>query len=160
MTHYTQKYQRKMLLLEILLVICATFIAILTAMYVGVVNEPQEMLSPVLEPVRALEAVNRPYSLYKHIYDEAYIFGIEPDYVYCIVQKESGFDKNAVGDSGLAHGLGQFHLPTWKSFRKQMGKSQEDTRFSAYDSIETLVWGLTKDYDSHWTASRYCQELK
>jgi soluble lytic murein transglycosylase-like protein len=82
-------------------------------------------------------------------YSEKY--QVRADLVRCIIFNESGFRATAVGDSGKAVGLAQFHLGTWQSFRKQMGESQEDLRKDPEESIKTLVWALSQGYNNHWT---------
>jgi hypothetical protein len=152
---------RRSLVIQLLIVLFGTLAAILTVVLFWRDRSPQVFLKPFVEDVEALETVvEKPYSLFRHLETECGWRGINPDYCFCIAFRESGFRENAIGDSGLARGIFQFHLPTWQSFRKQMGESTKDTRISAYDSIQTFAWALSKGYDAHWTASRYCQEFK
>ena len=82
-------------------------------------------------------------------YSERY--SVRASLVRCIIFKESSNNANAVGDKGKAVGCAQFHLPTFQSFRKQMGESQEDTRTNPDHSIATLSWALSKGLGNHWT---------
>jgi len=79
------------------------------------------------------------------------IYKVDEKYARCIIFKESSYNPAAVGDGGKAVGLVQFHLPTWKRFRKMMGKPQTDTRFVAEDALDTFFWALSKGYDRHWS---------
>lgn len=158
---YEEKYQSKVAFLSVLCLLLGTLVAILVVRLFVATNEPEELIIPFVKDVEAVETVREtPYSVFRHIETECYIYGISPDYCFCIIQKESNFKANSVGDSGKAVGIAQFWKGTWESMRKQMGASTKDTRISAYDSIQTFAWALSKGYDSHWTASRYCQEFK
>ena len=81
----------------------------------------------------------------------ASLYGVDVDLVACIVQEESGGNPLATGDHGLAHGLAQFHLPTWRMFRRQMGLSVIDQRENPEEAIRTLVWALKHNKGVHWT---------
>lgn len=84
-----------------------------------------------------------------HYYSARY--GVEPYLVACILEKESNFNPQAIGDNGKAVGMAQFHLGTFKMFRKKMGLSQEDLRTDKAESIKVLCWALSRGYGSHWT---------
>lgn len=81
----------------------------------------------------------------------ASFYKVDEDLVGCIVQEESRGNPLAVGDSGKAVGVAQFHLPTWKMFREKMGLSTIDQRNNANEAIRTLTWALSNGYGYHWT---------
>jgi hypothetical protein len=57
-----------------------------------------------------------------------------------IVGTESGGDNNAVGDGGLAHGVYQFHDPTWQKYAKNVpGASQYSRASQASPELQQAV---------------------
>lgn len=88
-------------------------------------------------------------------------YKVERDLMRCIVQRESGFKQYAVGDSGLAVGPAQFHLATYRSFRRLMGKDTQDQRTDQRTewttSLETLAWGLATGRERNWSTFEYCR---
>ena len=90
-----------------------------------------------------------------YFYSEKY--SVNPQMVSCIIEKESSWNAQAIGDSGLALGLAQFHRGTYIRFRKKMGLSAKDERTDKAEAIKTLVWGLSQGLGSHWTAYGRCR---
>ena len=78
-------------------------------------------------------------------------YKVNPMLTECILFHESGFRPQAVGDSGKAVGIAQFHYPTWKMFRNKMGLSEVDLRTNPEESIRTLCWALSEGYANHWS---------
>lgn len=74
------------------------------------------------------------------------VYGVSIDR---IAKCESGYNQSAIGDKGKAHGMFQYHQPTFDSFAKQIGKQMD--RENVYDQIEMTAWAFSKGYASHWT---------
>src|SRR4030042_3846432 len=85
---------------------------------------------------------------YIQTYSEQY--QVSASLVRCIIWKESTNNPNAVGSAG-EQGLAQFKLSTWRSFRKQMGESQEVSPFNPEEAIKTLCFALSKGWGYHWS---------
>ena len=118
--------------------------------YSGVLNNSvfvqiQPIPTPTPEEIKVEETIDELILYYS---DK---FGVDADYIRCIVWFESRNDAEAVGDSGKAVGLCQFHLGTFLGFRKQMGLSQEDLRRDKAESVKVLAWAIQKNYDHHWS---------
>lgn len=60
------------------------------------------------------------------------------------IMRESGFRANAVGDSGYAYGLGQWHPNRQAVFKKQFGK--DITSATADEQLEFFNWELNNTY--------------
>lgn len=86
-------------------------------------------------------------------YSEQY--SVRASLVRCIIFKESSNNANAVGSAG-EQGRAQFLPSTWRSFRKQMGESQEVSPFNPEEAVKTLSWGIANGYAHHWTTYRRC----
>jgi hypothetical protein len=84
-------------------------------------------------------------------------YGVSVRYLTCIAREESRFNSEAVGDSGKARGVYQFHLGTWQSFRRQMGLSTEDLRTDEEEATRTTAWAISKNLDGHWSVADECQ---
>jgi cell division protein FtsB len=84
------------------------------------------------------------------------IYGVDQLLVQCIVANESSGRAEAVGDSGLAVGVSQYHLATFLGHRKQMGLSQEDLRTDIEASIQAMCWSISNGGIGNWTARWKC----
>lgn len=76
--------------------------------------------------------------------------------VECIVWNESGGRDEAVGDSGAARGVAQYHLATFLGHRRQMGLSQEDLRTDTESSIQAMLFSISRGGIGNWTARHKC----
>jgi soluble lytic murein transglycosylase-like protein len=79
-------------------------------------------------------------------------YGGNYDELYNVIQCESNWNHRAVGDSGLAFSLAQFHKQTFNSF-KEMAKMDLDY-YNPFDQIELMVWSFSKGLQNHWTCHR------
>ena len=86
-------------------------------------------------------------------YSEQY--SVSPSLVKCIIWYESTNNPDAVGSAG-EQGLAQFLPPTWRSFRKQMGESQEVSPFNPEEAVKTLAFALSKGWGYHWSVYGKC----
>ncbi len=129
-------------------------------------TEPRQIISPVpivkaqeLQP-EVLPAPTpikeQPKTIPEMIINYSEEYKVDPLLVSCILFNESSYNPNATGDSGKAKGISQFHLATFKNFRRLMGKSQEDLRLNPEASIETLCWALSTGRGYHWSVFKGC----
>lgn len=77
-------------------------------------------------------------------------FGVDPVIALLVVEYESSWNPEAVGDSGAAVGLYQWHLPSWELVRKHMGASLEDLRSSPVESTITTMYAWKRMGLQHW----------
>lgn len=63
---------------------------------------------------------------------------------------ESSWDPKAIGDSGKAYSLAQFHKPTFESFKKE-SQMYELSYENPKDQITLLVWAFNNRKQNHWT---------
>jgi hypothetical protein len=73
--------------------------------------------------------------------------------VECIILHESGGRDEAVGDSGNAKGVAQYHLATFMGHRRQMGLSQDDLRTDTEASIQAMAFSISHGGIGNWTVS-------
>ena len=68
-----------------------------------------------------------------------------------VAKCESTFNQKAIGDSGRANGIFQYHKPTFDRFSKLMG--EELDYHSANDQAKLTAYIFTRypQYRSHWT---------
>jgi hypothetical protein len=86
--------------------------------------------------------------------------GVNPDYAACIVERESAWDAQAVGDTHLREpsvGLWQWRLESWRHVRARMGRSTEDRRHEPVEATVTALWWIKRGYGHWWSAARYCE---
>jgi len=77
-------------------------------------------------------------------------------FMQCIVFKESGGRDEAVGDSGKAIGVAQYHLATFLGHRKQMGLTQVDLRKDTEASIQAMMFSVGRGGVGNWSARVKC----
>lgn len=87
-------------------------------------------------------------------YSERY--SVSSSLVRCIIWFESSNNPDAVGSAG-EQGLCQFKLSTWRSFRRQMGESEEASPFNPEEAVKTLSFALSKGLGYHWTTYGRCR---
>jgi len=132
-------------------------------------TEPREIISPV-PIVKAKETSGEvlptpipsqkqviPKTIPEMIIEYSEKYQVDPLLVSCILENESHFRPEAIGDNGLAVGIAQFHLNTFKTFRRLMGETGKDLRTNPEESIKILCWALSTGRGYHWTAYRRCK---
>ncbi len=67
------------------------------------------------------------------------------DIAYC----ESEYKPTALGDSGKAYGIYQFHKNTFNLFSKEKGEVLD--YYNTEDNIKLAIWALANDKENHWT---------
>jgi soluble lytic murein transglycosylase-like protein len=104
---------------------------------------------------------NRPYEKpYKKLLVDYFSekYGVLPELVNCLIERESGFNEFAIGDQGQAVGLIQAHPYFWRAYRQRMGEDIDlSLRTNPVASIETMCYVLSKGGESNWTTFKYCQ---
>lgn len=86
-------------------------------------------------------------SFYADAYD------VDEDTALSVARCESEFKTTAVGDSGRAYGVYQFHEPTFREFAKKFGNEGLEYK-STEDSIQLAMWALANGKGNHWTCYR------
>ena len=64
-----------------------------------------------------------------------------------VIQCESSWKPNAVGDSGLAFGILQYHRPTFDNFCK-------GDYYNPYDQIDCAISMFQNNLKNHWSCYR------
>jgi len=64
--------------------------------------------------------------------------------LYKVIECESSWNTNAVGDSGLAFGLAQFHKPTFLAFC-------EGNYYNPFNQLKCFTQMMSKGLGRHWT---------
>ena len=67
--------------------------------------------------------------------------------LYTVIQCESSWKPNAVGDSGLAYGILQYHRPTFDNFCK-------GDYYNPYDQIDCAISMFQNNLKNHWSCFR------
>ena len=83
--------------------------------------------------------------------------GVDPEFAACVVRHESEFDPLAVGDTGKARGMWQWHLPSWRHIRRAMGLSVADRRADPVEATVTALWAMRNGYVGWRSASEHCE---
>lgn len=80
------------------------------------------------------------------------LYNTNYDTVSKVIQCESKFNPNAVGDGGRSRGIGQFQEPTFNRLSRLM--SEELDYNSQHDQIKLLTWSIANGHGREWTAYR------
>ena len=72
------------------------------------------------------------------------LYGVDPIIPIVIVERESSYKINAVGDGGNSYGLVQIHLPSHPSITKEQA-------LDPYFAIDFLVLNLSKGKCKMWS---------
>lgn len=76
-------------------------------------------------------------------------YEVDQNLSLAVAKCESQLNPVAVGDSGKAYGVYQFHKPTFDMFSKMM---REKLNYkSTEDNIKVAVWALSNGLEDHWT---------
>lgn len=123
--------------------------------YVLESEKTTQFISPVppfqVQVIREVKAVEvYPETVDQMIADASKEFGVSKYLLHCILEKESNYRADAVGDSGKAVGMAQFWPATWSGFRKLMGEEISE-RTNPRQAIRTLAWALKDGRGRNWT---------
>jgi hypothetical protein len=77
-------------------------------------------------------------------------------FIDCIIQRESGWNPEAVGDKGLARGIFQFHRATFDRFSKKFGLELD--YYKPNDQLLLFERMLDENFNliGHWTTAESC----
>lgn len=78
-------------------------------------------------------------------------YGVSRALAHCVALNESTYNPLAVGDSGKAHGMWQWHLTSYQFMRGKMGLDTADRRFDPEDSTQTAMYAIANGYSRWWT---------
>lgn len=90
--------------------------------------------------------------LKQYLAEDVAKYGLDYDKLYNIVNCESSWNYQVIGDSGLAYGLAQFHKSTWDSFSKSYGEKLD--YYNPFHQIDLMTWAFSKGLSSHWTCTK------
>jgi hypothetical protein len=82
---------------------------------------------------------------------EAQKQAVEPSLPTRIVQLESQFTVGAIGDSGLAHCVAQFHEETFYRMARLSGENPMYKWGDERACVRLLIWGLKNGHGSEWS---------
>ena len=75
-----------------------------------------------------------------------------------IVELESGWRPNVIGDGGRAFGLAQFHKGTFDDFKEEAQMSELEYK-NPYHQLTLLVWAIENGKQNHWTTYKRAKRL-
>mgnify|MGYP001607984416 CR=1 FL=1 len=81
------------------------------------------------------------------------MYGVKREVALKVAQCESEFKTTAVGDSGKAYGVFQFHKPTFTEFSQKFGDESLEYK-NVEHSIELAMWAISHGMGHHWTCYR------
>jgi hypothetical protein len=83
------------------------------------------------------------------------VFQTDANLVKRVIECESKWNVNAVGDNGLSNGIAQFQKASFNRLSKLMGETLDYN--SPHDQIKLLVWCIKNGHGREWTAYRAIQ---
>lgn len=107
---------------------------------------------PIVEAPKPVKTSKIPANPHQGAVDQySKQYGVDPDFMNCILFRESSYNAGSKNKNSSATGMAQFIKSTWVSFRTRMGEDANlDLRLDPRESIKTLAWALSKGYASHW----------
>lgn len=81
------------------------------------------------------------------------IYSIDPRLVTRVIECESKYDHENVGDGGRAFGVMQYHKASFLRHAKLMGEPDLDY-YSTHDQIKVGTWAIANGHGREWTAYR------
>ncbi len=116
----------------------------IAALLTSIVHSDQEPIQVVPEPVK--ETILTPVQ-----YADKYAmqYSVDANLFKKVMYCESSNNPKAIGDSGLARNVMQFHQATFNAYAKLMG--QELDYNSYHDQIKLATWMWSKNLQYHWT---------
>jgi len=83
-------------------------------------------------------------------------FGDKKDLISCLIQNESSWNPQAIGDSGLAHGILQFHEPTFQHYCVQKYGLENDI-WNPEIQMLCCYNMLQEGLQMHWSTFPVCK---
>ena len=118
-------------------------------------SAPTEPLDYLIVQQNSLVASSGPtlQNLEGYLWLKSQEYGLDYEKLYTLIQKESGWNENAVGDSGKAYGIAQFWRGTFSSYAKKYG--MDDLQYeSPADQILLMVKMIANGQSYNWTAAK------
>ena len=113
-----------------------------TSDFVGEVMYASDLLE-----TRLYQAINASRNVLKsYLAEKCAEYGLDYDYMDKIVQCESSWDTDTLGDSKRALGLFQFHSPTFDRYC-------HGDRRNPFDQIDCATMMFSEGLDYHWTCA-------
>src|SRR3990167_512271 len=78
--------------------------------------------------------------------------GVDPKLISKVIECESQWKENAVGDGNRAYGLFQYHKASFKNHAKLYG--EELDYYSSFDQIKLGTWAIANGMGREWTSFR------
>lgn len=101
-------------------------------------NQPQ-----IMETIHTLENT---------VYFFSDKYSVDPMLILNMIKCESKGNPQAIGDSGLAKGIMQYHTETFIRHSKEFGEVLDIN--SQYDQIKLAVWAISTNKGNEWTSYR------
>lgn len=103
---------------------------------------------------KELEIPELPYTMQIDYF--ANLYGADSSIVKKVVECESQWNEDALGDGGRSYGLGQFQKQTWNALVDEYQKqyNEELNYKSSHDQLKLLTFSISEGHGSHWTAYR------
>lgn len=108
------------------------------------------LASPVVTEEAPKQALEAPYSVDGLINEYSTVYGVSASLMRKIIQCESSFNPNAVGDGGHSRGLVQIHRPSWPNI-------SDAEAFDPEFAINFLASKLSKGQGYLWSCFRLVQ---
>jgi len=100
------------------------------------------------------KASQSPTELYKrHLYALSLKYGLDYKLLESIIHCESSWNSEAIGDSGLAFGLAQFHKLTFDGHC--IGEYK-----NPFDQLNCFAKMMSEGKEKHWTCFRYLTRIE
>ena len=85
--------------------------------------------------------------------------GENKEIIECLIKNESGWNINAVGDSGKANGILQFHRPTFEYYKELYNEEWLEYENPIHQIILTNLM-LKDNLGYNWTTYNLCQKVE
>lgn len=107
---------------------------------------------PIIASACSEETKNDKACITELIYKYADQYEIDRDLALSVAKCESELKTTAIGDSGKARGVYQFHKPTFDLLSKKMGEKMNYK--NTEDNIKLAMWAFSTDRGFHWSCYR------
>lgn len=93
----------------------------------------------------------KPLSVQQYIVKYAQVYNVSEKQLLAVSKCESSYNTNAIGDSGKARGIYQYHLPTFLAFEKEFGEDLDYYSYHDQAKLTAYVFSKGEKYKKHWT---------
>ncbi len=105
-------------------------------------------------PLVLAEARKVPETIPEWIYYYADAYNTDYTELLAVAKCESGLKVNAVGDSGRAYSILQFHKSTFESWEKKLGENLDYYNFQHQIKLGAWAFSQGEKYKDDWTCWR------